>query len=130
MVTTATLVKWAREPCSGEVHLPREEIKAMSVIRYLNLDRTLLRVSWQTGGECLVFSEELKEQSGPVMYFSLREPKEIPDRALLSGSGPGRGEQRKMRDTARTRFQLIQSYTARCISVVVISTWRGIPICV
>jgi hypothetical protein len=129
MVTTATLVKWVREPCSGEVHLPREEIKVMSVIRYLNLDRTLLRVSWQTGGECLVFPEELEEQSGPVMYFSLREPKEIPDRALLSG-GPGRGEQRKMRDTARTRFQLIQSYTARCISVVVISTWRGIPICV
>jgi hypothetical protein len=69
MVTTATLVKWVREPCSGEVHLPREEIKVMTVIRYLNLDRTLLRVSWQTGGECLVFPEELEEQSGPVMYF-------------------------------------------------------------
>ena len=116
-----------REPRRGEIHLPREEIKVMSVIRYLNLDR---RVSWQTGGECLVFPEELEEQSGPVMYFSLRELKEIPDRALLSGSGPGRAEQRKMRDTARTRFQLIQSYTARCISVVVISTWRGIPKCV
>jgi hypothetical protein len=46
MVTTATLVKWAREPCSGEVYLPRQEIKAMSVIRYLNLDPSELADWW------------------------------------------------------------------------------------
>jgi hypothetical protein len=31
----------------------------MSVIR--NLDRTLLKVRWQAGGECVVFPEELEE---------------------------------------------------------------------
>jgi hypothetical protein len=31
----------------------------MSVIR--NLDRTLMKVRWQGGGECVVFPEELEE---------------------------------------------------------------------
>jgi hypothetical protein len=51
-VTAATLVKWVRDPRSGEVHLPNEEVTVMSVRR--NLGRTLLKVRWQAGGECVV----------------------------------------------------------------------------
>ena len=58
-MTTAILHKWVRDPRSGEVHLPSEEVAIMSVIR--NLDRVLFKVRWQTGGECMVFSEELDE---------------------------------------------------------------------
>ena len=58
-MNTATLVKWVRDPRSGEVHLPSEEVTIMSVIR--NLDRTLMKVRWQAGGDCLVFPEELAE---------------------------------------------------------------------
>ena len=59
IMPTATLVKWVRDPRSGEVHLPSEEVTIMSVIR--NLDRTLMKVRWQAGGDCVVFPEELKE---------------------------------------------------------------------
>jgi len=58
-MNTATLVKFVRDPRSGEVHRPNEEVTVMSVIR--NLDRTLLKVRWQAGGECMVFAEELEE---------------------------------------------------------------------
>ena len=58
-MTTGILQKWVRDPRSGEVHLPSEEVAIMSVIR--NLDRTLLKVRWHAGGECLVFPEELEE---------------------------------------------------------------------
>ncbi len=58
-MTAATLVKWVRDPRSGEVHLPSEEVTVMSVIR--NLDRTLLKVRWRAGGECVLFPEELEE---------------------------------------------------------------------
>jgi hypothetical protein len=58
-MNTATLVKWVRDPRSGEVHLPSEEVTIMGVIR--NIDRTLMKVRWQTGGECVVFPEELEE---------------------------------------------------------------------
>jgi hypothetical protein len=58
-MTAATLVKWVRDPRSGEVHLPSEEVTVMSVVR--NLDRTLLKIRWQAGGECVVFPEELEE---------------------------------------------------------------------
>jgi hypothetical protein len=58
-MTTAILQKWVRDPRSGEVHLPSEEVAIMSVIR--NLDRVLFKVRWQAGGECMVFSEELQE---------------------------------------------------------------------
>ena len=34
----ATLVKWVRDPRSGEVHLPSEEVTIMAVIQ--NTDRT------------------------------------------------------------------------------------------
>ena len=62
-MTTAILQKWVRDPRSGEVHLPSEEVAIMSVIR--NLDRVLFKVKWQAGGECMVFSEELQETRDP-----------------------------------------------------------------
>jgi hypothetical protein len=58
-MNTATLVKWVRDPRSGEVHLPSEEVTIMAVIR--NIDRTLMKVRWRAGGECVVFPEELEE---------------------------------------------------------------------
>jgi hypothetical protein len=60
MMNTATLVKWVRDPRSGEVHLPSEEVTIRGVIR--NLDRTLMKVRWQAGVDCVVFSEELAER--------------------------------------------------------------------
>ena len=59
MMNTATLVKWVRDPRSGEVHLPSEEVTIMGVIR--DMDRTLMKVRSQTGGDCVVFPEELAE---------------------------------------------------------------------
>ncbi len=59
MMNTATLVKWVRDPRSGEVHLPSEEVTIMGVMR--NMDRTLMKVRWQAGGDCVVFPEELGE---------------------------------------------------------------------
>jgi hypothetical protein len=59
MMNTATLVRWVRDPRSGEVHLPSEEVTIMGVIH--NMDRTLMKVRWQTGGDCVVFPEELAE---------------------------------------------------------------------
>jgi hypothetical protein len=59
IMTTATLAKWVRDPRSGQVHLPSEEVTIMGVVR--NLDRTLLKVKWQAGGECVLFAEELEE---------------------------------------------------------------------
>ena len=58
-MNTASLVKWVRDPRSGEIHLPSEEVTVVSVIR--NMDRTLMKVRWQAGGECVVFPEELEE---------------------------------------------------------------------
>jgi hypothetical protein len=59
MMNTATLVKWVRDPRSGEVHLPSEEVTIIGVMR--NLDRTLMKVRWQAGGDCVLFPEELAE---------------------------------------------------------------------
>jgi len=59
MMNTATLVTSVRDPRSGEVHLPSEEVTIMGVIR--NLDRTLMKVRWQAGGDCVVFPEEVAE---------------------------------------------------------------------
>lgn len=58
-MNTATLGKIVRDPRSGEVHLPSEEVTIMGVIR--NMDRTLMKVRWQAGGDCVVFPEELEE---------------------------------------------------------------------
>jgi hypothetical protein len=59
MMNTATLVRCVRDPRSGEVHLPSEEVTIVGVIR--NLDRTLMKVRWQAGGDCVVFAEELEQ---------------------------------------------------------------------
>jgi hypothetical protein len=59
MMNRATLVKWIRDPRSGEVHLPSEEVTSTRVIR--NLDRALMKVRWQAGGDCVVFPEQLAE---------------------------------------------------------------------
>jgi hypothetical protein len=59
MMNTATLVTSVRDPRSGEVHLPSEEVTIMGVMR--NMDRTLMKVRWQAGGDCVVFPEELGE---------------------------------------------------------------------
>jgi hypothetical protein len=56
---TATLASWVRDPRSGEVHLPSEKVTIIGVIR--NLDRTLMKVRWHAGGDCVVFPEELAE---------------------------------------------------------------------
>jgi hypothetical protein len=58
-MNTATLVKWVRDPRSGEVHRPSEQVTVMGVMH--NLDRTLMKVRWQAGGDCVVFPEELAE---------------------------------------------------------------------
>ena len=58
-MNTATLVTSVRDPRSGEVHLPSEEVTIMGIMR--NLDRTLMKVRWQAGGDCVVFPEELAE---------------------------------------------------------------------
>ena len=58
-MTRATLVKAVRDPRSGEVHLPKQGVAIMSVMR--NLDRTLLKVRWQAGGDCVLFPEDLEE---------------------------------------------------------------------
>ena len=58
-MNTATLLKSVRDPRSGEVHRPSEQVTIMSVMH--NLDRTLMKVRWQAGGDCVVFPEELAE---------------------------------------------------------------------
>jgi hypothetical protein len=59
MMNTAALARLVRDPRSGEVHLPSEEVTILGVIQ--NLDRTLMKVRWQAGGDCVVFPEELAE---------------------------------------------------------------------
>jgi hypothetical protein len=58
---TANLVKIVRDPRSGEVHLPNERVAILRVTR--NLDRTLLKVRWQAGGDCVVFPDDIGEIS-------------------------------------------------------------------
>jgi hypothetical protein len=43
---TATLAKVVRDPRSGEIHRPAEQVAILAVKR--NLNRTLLKVRWQT----------------------------------------------------------------------------------
>jgi len=63
-MTTATLQKLVRDPRSGEVHLPHERVEILRVMR--NLDRTLLRVKWQRGGDCIVFPDDIEDEDRPV----------------------------------------------------------------
>jgi hypothetical protein len=59
-MTTATLQKLVRDPRSGEVHLPHERVQVLGVVR--NLDRILLRVKWQRGGDCILFPDDIEDQ--------------------------------------------------------------------
>jgi hypothetical protein len=59
MLNTATLVKSVRDPRSGEVHRPSEEVRVMAVT--CNMGRTLVKVRWQAGGDCVVFPEEVAQ---------------------------------------------------------------------
>jgi hypothetical protein len=63
-MTMATLQKLVRDPRSGEVHLPNERVEILGVMR--NLDRTLLRVKWQRGGDCIVFPDDIKDEDRPA----------------------------------------------------------------
>ena len=58
-MSTATLARMVRDPRSGEIHRPAEQVAILAVMR--NLNRTLLKVRWQTGGDCVVFPEDLDE---------------------------------------------------------------------
>jgi hypothetical protein len=65
---SATLVKFVRDPRSGDVHRPSEEVTILNVIH--NMDRTLMKVKWQAGGDCVVFPEELEIASAPVTLMT------------------------------------------------------------
>jgi hypothetical protein len=58
-MNTATLASSVGKPHSGEVHFPSEEVAIIGVIR--NPDRTLMKLRWHAGGDCVVFPEELAE---------------------------------------------------------------------
>jgi hypothetical protein len=58
---TATLAKIVRDPRSGEVHVPNERVAILAVMQ--NLNRTLLKVRWRAGGDCVIFPEDLNGNS-------------------------------------------------------------------
>jgi hypothetical protein len=60
---TATLQTIVRDPRTGKVHLPSETVEILGIMQ--NLDRTLLRVKWQGGGDCVVFPTDIEEQYTP-----------------------------------------------------------------
>jgi hypothetical protein len=62
-MATATLHTLVRDPRTGKVHLPNEQVEIMGVMR--NLDRTLFRVKWHDGGDCIVFPADIEEEDGP-----------------------------------------------------------------
>jgi hypothetical protein len=68
-VNTAILAKWVRDPRSGEIHSRSEAVTIVSVTR--NLDRTLLKVRWQDGGECVLFPEDVEEIRQPCEAVDL-----------------------------------------------------------
>jgi hypothetical protein len=69
---TATLGKVVRDPRSGEVHRPAEQVAILAVMR--NLDRALLKVRWQTVGDCVVFPEDLDEYRGSALGTTIDFP--------------------------------------------------------
>src|SRR5215470_6015137 len=64
VIQTATLVKIVRDPQSGEVHVPKERVAILAVIQ--NLDRTLLKVRWEAGGDCVIFPDDVDEKHCPL----------------------------------------------------------------
>ena len=65
----ATLAKWVRDPRTGEIHSRSEEVTIVNVTR--NLDRTLMKVRWHDGGECMVFPDEVEEIRQPCERVDL-----------------------------------------------------------
>lgn len=61
---TTTLVRIVRDPRSGELHAPNERVAILSIIQ--NLNRTLLRVRWEAGGDCVIFPDDVDEKSCPL----------------------------------------------------------------
>jgi hypothetical protein len=61
---TTTLVRIVRDPRSGEVHPPNERVAILAVMQ--NLNRTLLRVRWEAGGECVIFPDDVDEKNCPL----------------------------------------------------------------
>ena len=61
---TATLVRIVRDPRSGEVHAPNERVAILGILQ--NLGRTLLRVRWQAGGDCVIFPDDVDQKSCPL----------------------------------------------------------------
>jgi hypothetical protein len=59
VIQTATLAKIVRDPRSGEVHVPKERVAVLAVIQ--NLNRTLLKVRWEAGGDCVIFPDNVDE---------------------------------------------------------------------
>ena len=58
---TATLAKIVRDPRSGEVHVPNERVAILAITQ--NLDRTLLKVRWEAGGDCVIFPDDVDEEN-------------------------------------------------------------------
>jgi len=61
---TTTLVRIVRDPRSGEVHVPNERVAILAITR--NLDRTLLKVRWEAGGDCVIFPDDVDEKTFPL----------------------------------------------------------------
>jgi hypothetical protein len=68
---TTTLVRIVRDPRSGEVHVPNERVSILAITQ--NLDRTLLRVRWEGGGDCVIFPDDVDEKSCPCPGSRNRE---------------------------------------------------------
>jgi hypothetical protein len=87
-MTTATLQKLVRDPRSGEVYLPSEQVEILGVMQ--NLDRTLLRVKWRGGGDCIVFPDDIQDQHGRSYESPQRRRKTQTEAYVLRA--PGRNE--------------------------------------
>lgn len=58
---TVTLAKIVRDPRSGEIHVPNERVAILAVTQ--NFNRTLLKLRWRAGGDCVIFPEDLNKNS-------------------------------------------------------------------
>ena len=68
-MTMATLQKLVRDPRSGEVHLPHERVQVLGIVR--DLDRILLRVKWQRGGDCILFPDDIEDEDRSVQSHEI-----------------------------------------------------------
>jgi hypothetical protein len=56
-MAATTLQRMVRDPRTGEVHLPHEQL---SIVRTLeNLGRTLIKIKWQAGGESVLLPDDI-----------------------------------------------------------------------